>query len=58
MKDLTTLTALKALERASYYKNLADYIRDDDPDGAEEYDLYAEFYKDLENKKAAVAVIL
>lgn len=56
MKDV--ITTLKALERANYYKNLADYIRDDDPDGAEEYDLYAEFYKDLANKKAAVAVIL
>ena len=55
---MKNLTALKALERANYYKNLADYIRNDDPEGAEEYALYAEFYKDLANEKAAVAVIL
>jgi len=35
-------------ERFNYYQNLADYIRDDDPDGAAEYDAYAAFYREEE----------
>lgn len=37
-------------EKISYYRNLADYIRDDDPDSAAEYDAYADFYRDELNK--------
>ena len=33
-------------EKAAFYENEAEYIREDDPDGASEYDLLADFYRE------------
>lgn len=38
------------LEKIRYYQDMADYLRDDDPDSAAEYDAYADFYRDELNK--------
>lgn len=38
------MSTIEILQKISYYKNMADYIRDDDPDSAAEYDYYADFY--------------